>query len=139
MATRAITDLSRSTIKSYTVKAAGTCTANFPVKYNASDETQILDCAAGEQADGVAQATVAAGSLADIVLFTTGGIAPMKVGTAGVTVGKFVVMHTLGVVDSAAVGGGTNVLHIIGRAVQTGVVGDIVGIDLSGRQDAVTV
>lgn len=136
-ATRPIVDLSRSIIKSYTVKAASTCTVYFPVKFNSADETQILDCAAADQADGVALETGVAGAQVQIVLYAGGGIAAMKVGAAGCTVGKFVAFDTLGVVDATTVGGGTVMQHIVGRAMQTGVSGDIVGIDLSGRFDSV--
>lgn len=129
MATNADRYLDESIIVGKTVKAASTVTKGYPVKLNTSDSSQVLDCGAGEACDGVALDSGAAGEDVRIVMAAGGGIVPMKVGTAGVTAGDWVKMTSDGIA-TATPGGGTTVLHLIGKATQTGTVGHMVGVQL---------
>lgn len=130
MATRACIDLTRATIRSYTVKAASAVTAFKAVKFNTSDETQALDCTAGDQADGYALETGAAGDVVQVATFISGGAAKALVGTGGCTVGDWLKVVSDGV-TTITPGGGTTLRQVVGKALQTGVAGDHVAVELT--------
>jgi hypothetical protein len=123
MATRAIADLSKCLIKSFPVKAASAVTAGYAVKF---DGTDVLNCSAGNAANGIAISTAAAGETVDIALAFGGGACPVKVGTGGATAGLYGAAVADGVADAGALGGGTTLVNIVCQFLQTGVAGDVV-------------
>lgn len=126
MVARATFDTSKCSVKAGTVKSASDVTAFFPIK---RDGTTILNCAAGDAADGYALETGVAGAVVEFVLAGCGG-GPIraKVGTGGATAGAWLKMATDGVTDAGTIGGGTTLVNVVGKAVETGVVGDVIGI-----------
>ena len=79
---------------------------------------------------------IALGAAADVLLFGQ-AVLPMKVGAAGVTRGKRVVMGAAGVEDAPATGGGTVASNTIGAALESGVANDYVSI-VVGRDSRTT-
>lgn len=124
MATRATVDLSKCTIKPFTVKAASAVTAGYAVKI---DGTDVLNCSAGDAANGIALATAAAGETVEIALANCGGLVAVKVGTGGCTAGLYGKAVADGIADAGALGGGTTLANIVCQFIQTGVAGDVVG------------
>ena len=126
MATRATQDLKNAIIKSKISAAATNMTAGRAVKFGATD-IEVTNAGAGDDllTYGVAMETVAGGSARVQVCTMSGSpIVPMIVGTGGVTRGTRVKLVADGVADAA-----TNE-NAIGKAEQTGVVGDLVGVTL---------
>ena len=109
-----------------TVKAASAATKYMPGVLDTDSDT-VLDATAGQNADVIFMATAAAGEEVACALLTGGCVLPVKVGTAGVTFGEYVEVGTTGVIDRT-LGGGTTVRYIIGKALDTQVSADIVGV-----------
>jgi hypothetical protein len=124
MATRAIVDLSKCLIKTFPVKAASSVTAGYAIKI---DGTDVLNCSAGDAANGIAIATAAAGEMVDFALAFGGGVVAVKVGTGGATAGLYGKAVADGVADAGALGGSTTLVNIVCQFLQTGVAGDVVG------------
>lgn len=127
MAVRATQDLKNAIIKTYITASATASTAGRAVKFGATD-TEITNAVAGDDAIscGVAMETTAGGGKRVQVIIPGGGvIMPMIVGTGGCTRGVRVKLAADGIID-ALVGDKS-----VGQSVQSGVVGDLVGIRLS--------
>ena len=124
MASRATVDLSNATIKPFPVKAASAVTVGYAVKFDGAD---VLNCSAGDAANGIAISTGAAAETVDIALAFGGGIVPVKVGTGGATAGLYGAAVADGIANAGALGGGTTLVNIVCMFVQTGVAGDVVG------------
>lgn len=123
---RAEINLTKATIKSFAVQASGTCTQYMPVM-EGTVEGDVLDATSGATAIGVWLSATATSGKGSVALFSGGGILPIKVGVAGATHDKFAVVGTTGAVDQT-LGGGTVVKHVIGKFLNDGVSGDIIGL-----------
>jgi|GEM_PF-5377022 len=129
MAVRALLDLGPGPyIKTFTVAAGQSATEGRPVSFASADE-EVLTTAAGASCDGIALETKAAGERVQVLMGD--GLVKVKVGTGGATRGSYAVVVADGVTNSAALGGGTVVRHIVGKFLQTGVAGDVVGLRFS--------
>jgi hypothetical protein len=136
MADRAHKVLQCPVIRPYTVAASQTVTVGKTAKF-ASADNEVQDAgAASDLAIGVvlpnalanSSGVVAAGVVVEVI--HPFPIVPMKVGTGGATRGKKQKVVSDGVTDGAANGGGTTASELIGIAMQTGVVGDEIGVGL---------
>lgn len=127
MATRATQDFKNATIKSFIVAAGQTATAGRAQKMGADDIT-VTPAGSGEQelARAVALETQTAGKRVQCVLIdASGAVCPMIVGTGGTTRGLRQKLVADGITDVTA-----STDKSIGTAAQSGVVGDLVGVDL---------
>jgi hypothetical protein len=125
MATRAERVIDPALIRSATVKSGEVVTLGKPIKLSSGE---VLDCTAGESADGIALEAGAAGAVVSYAVVGCGGIVPVLVGTGGATEGAFAVVVSDGVTDSATLGDGTTPVKVVGKFRQTGSAGDIVGM-----------
>lgn len=125
MAERASQILQNALIRPFTVKAAAAVTKGKRVKFGASD-SEVEDCGANENGIGVALASAVAGAQCQIALDGV-AIVPVLVGTGGATRGAFAVTVADGFTNQT-IGGGSTLVHIAGKFMQTGVVGDLVGM-----------
>jgi hypothetical protein len=126
--------LDKGIIRNYTVASGQTVRGGFAVKF-ASDDQEIQEAGAdSELAIGVARGigeTYAAGESVSVV--HSNAIVEMKVGTGGVTRGKDARMISDGITDAPAfVIGGSTLVPIIGKILQTGVAADVVGVLIPG-------
>jgi len=135
MATRPIFDLCHATLKTVTVAPTKTSTYGYPQTFTLASDGSLLteDSASGAAADaicveGVAGSTTTAGKQCLVALLSGGSILPVKVGTGGCTVGLWAKIVSDGATDSGTLGGGTTLVNVIGKFVQTGSAGDIVGM-----------
>jgi len=128
MATRAHELLDKCILEYYTVVTGGSATVGYGVKLDTTDKQVTITAAVGDNAIGIALNTAAALAAVRVALLGQ-GICKAAVGTAGVTMGGPVTYASDGVVD-ATVGGGTTKLVCYGQAQQTGVVGDLIGLNL---------
>ncbi len=126
MAVRADFDLKNALIKTFTVKTGGATTAGKPVKFGATDLEIDTAAAADTVVIGVALETKAAGAQCQVCLSGT-VLAAVIVGTGGATRGTNLKYVADGVTDTAS---GSDV--IVGRAYQSGVVGDLIGMIVGG-------
>jgi len=125
--------LSKAIIRKYIVAAGQTVKGGFQVKF-AADDKEIQDAGADSQlAIGVARRpgkTYAAGDEVEVVHPFT-AIVDMSVGTGGATRGKELHQVADGVADApdwnAA---GATVVPICGRAMQSGVAADHIGVGI---------
>lgn len=131
MGVRATQDLVRAIIKTYTVKTGGATTAGKPVKFGTTDtevDTQLAaDASIGF---GTALETKTAGQQVQVCPHGV-QIVPMIVGTGGSTRGlkQKIASDNTGITDTGAT---TDVF--VGRAMQSGVVGDLIGVLVGGGQ-----
>ncbi|MGN6107795.1 MAG: hypothetical protein ACTHU0_21995 [Kofleriaceae bacterium] len=118
-------------------EAGGTITARLPVKLGSDDDTIVQAAADDPLAIGVAAHAGVSGDLIQVELY---GHQVLKhtVGTGGVTRGKRVRSVSDGVTDVAAAGGGTTAHSVIGQALQSGVVGDVIGVMIGGTHSQVS-
>lgn len=145
MATRALKQLNNAIIRPYTVAASQTVTLGKTVKFATGSESTIQDAGAGSDGEiGVAYncddgstGVIAAGKVVNVILLGD-RIVPMLVGTGGTTAGKKQVVVSDGITDAAANGGGTTAVECVGIALQTGVVGDMVGVLQAGANSRVS-
>lgn len=132
MATRGTQDLKNALIKSYVVKSGTTTVVGgrtiFSVADNndafvdnsaANDDTAIGTFLEAIVGDGVKKVQVCLDGICSVL---------MKVGTGGTTRGKKQKLVADGITDADANGGGTLAHGIIGIALNSGVVGDLVGV-----------
>src|SRR5688500_16336181 len=129
MATRAIRVLQYVVIKPFTIAATKVATEGFAVKHSGADEAIENMAAVGDNCIGIAMSSGVAGQLINVALFGCGGIVAVKVGTGGATRGSPAKYAADGLTN-ATVGGGTTKLVVLGQFMQTGVVGDTVGLNL---------
>ena len=102
-----------------------------PVVFGADDDTVLPAAHNDDTAIGIAHQTVhVVGQRLNILLFGQ-AIIEMTVGTGGSTRGKLQWMVANGVTDAPPNGGGTNSVIIVGRAMQSGIPGDNIGVLIS--------
>lgn len=129
MAVRPLKNIPAGAIILTMVVAAGqTVTKGYGVKF-ASADTEVQNCGAGERAIMTALESGTAGNRVQVVVHAV-AIVPVKVGTGGATRGLPAIMAADGYIDRA-LGGGTTSREIGGFFMQTGVVGDEVGLALT--------
>lgn len=127
MAVRALLDLGPGPyIKTFTVAAGQAATEGRPVSFASSDQEVQTTAAAAAVTCGIALETKAAGERVQVLV--SEGLVKVKVGTGGATRGLYAVVVADGVTNSATLGGGTVVKNLVGRFMQTGVAGDVVGL-----------
>lgn len=102
-------------------------TKGTEVKFGASDTLLAATSGSDPLAIGVIVQGNAAGRPASVALYGH-AIIPVVVGTGGATRGVMAVRVADGFTDAATVGGGTTVQYIRGQFLQSGVVGDTVGM-----------
>jgi len=112
-------------IKTYTVKASSTATRGLCGVFDS--EHVVLDASAGQNASVLFLETKAAGELVQCLLLAGNGIGIMKA-SGTVTAGEYVECGTDGV-QNGTHGGGTTVRYIVGKALQTGVDNDYLGVE----------
>jgi len=130
MAARAFEILQYATIRPYTVASGKTGTRGFAVKHSGADDAVEDMAAVGDNCIGIALEAGAALAAIRVALFGN-GVAKVKVGTGGATRGAPAKFAANGLTD-ATVGGATTKLVVLGQFMQTGVVGDLVGVNLGG-------
>lgn len=131
MTARAHDTTSESLIRSYTIQAAASAVSvGMPLKLGTA-ETDVLLAGANEKAIAIALESGVAGDRINVVMLGS-AIVPVKVGTGGATHGEHAICAADGATNQT-LGGGTTVKYILGTFLQTGVVGDIVGLLISGR------
>lgn len=132
MATRANADLKNALIKRYAVKSGVTIAVGNRIRFGATDiEVDLTSGAADDTQIGTAlEAGVgnAGGTVLIDVVLDGVLIVAMTVGTGGSTRGAKQINAANGVTDAPANGGGTTSRSIVGIAMQTGVVGDLIGV-----------
>lgn len=126
MATRANIDLSSALIKTYTVGTAAT--EGYCGKFSA--EGVVTNCGANEAADVVFLETKATGLLVQCVLITSDACPMVIVGTGGATAGDYLKTVADGVASVGTLGGGTTLKNVVGKALQTGVAGDQIAMQI---------
>ncbi len=122
--------LSNCITMTFKVATGNTVRGGFAVKF-ASDDQEIVEAGANsELAIGVAKSpgkTYAAGDTVEV--FLGPGIVPMVVGTGDVTRGIDARMISDGITDCPAwSAAGSTVVPVIGKTLQSGVAGDVVGV-----------
>jgi hypothetical protein len=130
MAARAQEVLQYATIRPFTVASGQAATAGFAVKHSGADDAVQNMAAVSDNCIGISLDTGAALASVRVAMFGN-GIAKCKVGTGGATRGAPAKYAANGLTD-ATVGGATTKLVVLGQFTQTGVVGDMVGINLGG-------
>lgn len=131
MATRAKVKICEAIIDTFTVAASKTATLGKRVRFAAADD-QIQDCVLGEDGIGIAMSSAGAGSQVGVLL-DGHAIAKVLVGTGGASRGKHAVMITDGFTDLVNANP-TEVQYPAGKFMQTGVVGDYVGLLIQGGE-----
>jgi len=123
----------RAKIVNVTVAALKTTTAGFPVKRSGADKYVEAMAAVGDDVYGIALDTCVAADICRVALFGR-GIVPCLVGTSGATEGATAVMDVAvdGLTDGT-VGGGTTKQTKCGTFMQTGVAGDLVGLNIASN------
>ena len=102
-------------------------TKGTEVKFDSSDTLLVATSGSDPLAIGVAKQGNVATRPASIVMYGS-SVVKVLVGTGGATRGKLAVRVSDGFTDSATVGGGTTVQYVRGQFLQSGVVGDTVGM-----------
>jgi hypothetical protein len=135
MVAKAEERLEQTVIRQYTVAAGNTVRRGFPVKFsggNIVEAAAITDNAFGIALDAGngddTTPTTNPTTKVRVALFGN-GVAKVLVGTGGATQGAPAKFVSDGTTD-ATVGGGTGKLRVLGQYMETGVVGDLVGINL---------
>lgn len=126
MAVRPHENLEGAVIRTFTVKAAASATKYYPLNHGAADD-EVENANTGEDAFCIALETKAAGEKVECALLTGTAVVPVRVGTGGATRGLWAVMVADGVTNQT-LGGGTVVAFVLGKFLQSGVVGDVVGL-----------
>lgn len=142
MAVRANQDLKNALVKTYSAKSAAVFTVGARVKFGASDTEADLGGANDDLTFGTALNACtgnAAGSIIVEVALDMPQIIAMTVGTGGSTRGVKQIAAANGVTDAQTNGGGTTPHALVGIAMQSGVVGDLIGVmPIAGRFVAAT-
>lgn len=102
-------------------------TRGTEVKFNGSDTLLVATTGDDPLAIGFISQANAAGRTASVCL-NGHAILPVTVGTGGATRGKQAVRVSDGFTDAAAFGGGTTAQTVRGQFLQSGVLGDTVGL-----------
>jgi len=126
MVARATVSLENVRITTETVAASQTATKGMGLVWSSGN---VDDAGANGNCMGVALETKAAGEKVQVAHLNGGGVVPVLVGTGGATQGAYATMASDGWTNQT-LGGGTTVSYIGGKFVETGVVGDIVGLEV---------
>lgn len=127
MAVRSHERLENALIMQFADASQPAFTKGTEVKFDTSDTLLVATSGADPLAIGVIYQANAAGRPASVVMYGD-KVMPVLVGTGGATRGKMAVRVSDGFTDAATVGGGTTVQYIKGQFLQTGVIGDTVGL-----------
>lgn len=143
MATRANQDLKNALVKVYGAKNAVVFTVGARVKFGATDTEVDLGGANDDLTFGTAitagTGTAVAGAVLIEVALDVPMIIAMTVGTGGSTRGSKQIAAANGVTDAQTNGGGTTPHALVGIALQSGVLGDLIGVmPVAGRFVAAT-
>lgn len=130
---RATRILQNAIVRPYVVKASSAVTQYMPVTLSSGE---VLDSTTGQDPIGIALMAGAAGETVDVALLTGGAVLPVMVGTAGATAGGYCVVGTTGAIDKTF-GGGSTVGYCLGKFLETGTDGQIVGL-IAGQYAGVT-
>ena len=122
------TRLGDPVIRPYTVAAGKTVTEGLGVKFDGADDQIENAAAVGDDCFGIALESGTAGQVVRVALFGKGAVR-VKGGSAGLARGAFAKYSATGAV-AATVGGGTGKLVVWGQALQNGVSGDFVTLNL---------
>jgi hypothetical protein len=114
----------------YPLRAGAPINEGDLVIFGADDETVLPAGINDDMAFAMALQTVPVGKRVNLVLFGQ-AIVEMTVGTGGATRGKYQWKVADGVTDAPPNGGGTNSVILVGRAMQSGVPKDLIGVLLS--------
>lgn len=125
MAVRATESLQEALIRPFTVATSKTVTEGFRVKFSGADNA-IENCGAGELGFAIARASGVAADVVNCVL-EGNAVVRVKVGTGGATRGVYAMMAADGYTDQGTTDGAT-VRYLAGIFMQSGVVGDMVGM-----------
>jgi hypothetical protein len=127
MATRANIDLQGAKVKYYTVGTAAT--AGYFGKFSA--EGVVTNCGANESAAVVFIETATTGNRVQCLPISSDCFPMAIVGTGGATAGDYLKTVSDGVTSVGTLGGGTSVKRVVAMALQTGVVGDQIAVQLT--------
>lgn len=127
MAVRPHERLNNALIMQFADSSQPAFTKGTEVKFNGSDTLLVATSGSDPLAIGVIYAANLAGRPASVVMYGD-KVMPVLVGTGGATRGVQAVRVSDGFTDAATVGGGTTVQYIKGQFLQSGVVGDTVGL-----------
>lgn len=125
MATRAHQILDFAIIRPFKVPTSKTVANGQRVKFSGADD-QVEVCGAGEDGFAIAMKDGVAGDIVECLL-EGHAVAKVKVGTGGATRGLFAIATADGFKDQA-IADGTTPRLFAGKFLQTGVVGDLVGM-----------
>lgn len=126
MATAALSDTCFAIIKTYVVASGEVVTEGRAVQFAGADDQAQIANGAGEKSFGVALTSGTAGQQVQVGMLGH-AIYRVKVGTGGATRGEFAILAADGYTNQT-LGGGNTVRYISGMFLQTGVVGDMVGM-----------
>lgn len=135
MATRAHNIKDSAIIRKFLIPATKAVTEGFRVKFSGADN-QVENCGAGDDGFGIALQTGVAGDEIEVLLEGF-AVVKVKVGTGGATRGLYAIMAADGLTDRA-IADGTNVRYCPGKFMQSGVVGDVVGLLLGAATPVAT-
>jgi hypothetical protein len=130
MATRALEYLNAAMVIDRTVITGGAVTLGYAVKFDTDDDHITNMAATTDDCIGIALETAVALAHCRVALWGA-GVAKGKVGTAATTRGCPQCYSADGLTD-ATVTPGANKLVVLGQALQSGTVGQLVGINLAG-------
>jgi hypothetical protein len=116
--------LEHGIIRPFLVAAASTATRGLCGTFTA--EKTARDATAGENASVLFLETKAAGEYVQGLLLNSGAVGIMKA-SGTVTAGQYLKVGSDGV-ENVTLGGGSTVAYVVGKALQTGVDGDYVGV-----------
>ena len=125
MATKAKQKLAGACIDTFTVASGQIVTEGFRVKF-ASADGECQNCGAGEDGIGIAQTSATAGQKVSIVLEGL-AVVRVRVGTGGATRGSYAIPAANGFTDQA-IADGVTPRRLAGKFMQSGPVGDLVGL-----------
>lgn len=127
MAVRPHERLETALIMTFADPSQPALTKGTEVKFDTSDTLLVATSGSDPLAIGVVVQANAATRPASIALYGH-AVMPVTVGSGGATRGKMAVRVSDGYTDAATVGGGTTVQYVRGQFLQSGVVGDTVGM-----------
>jgi len=125
-------DLSCAYIKEHAVTSGQTVTLYGAVKATASHDDEVTPIGATtDNPLGIAlDAGVGASGARVRVAYLGRGVVPVVIGAAGATRGAGAKYSAAGTLTDATAGGGTTHCAILGQFVESGVSGDIIGLNL---------
>ncbi len=119
--------IGQTTVVEKSVKAGAAITAFTIGKFGSDDDTMIPAAANTDELVGIFQHAAESGAEVRVSLY---GVSRLKLGTGGITRGQLVTSDASGQGVALAGAAGTNV-SAIGRALASGVAGDIIPVLIS--------